>query len=139
MVFHRWLPKIVSPEKIAIWRDHQDGSWLVRTSENRKTAVSYVRDSYGSAQLASLLQEAKKWKRKLDEMGIGLVLTLVPSPDSDRSLVEAIGSELKVGTILAPRETKTSAAAAHNSSLPPQSKGIVEMNAILLPILKLFS
>lgn len=103
---HRWLPKLIAPEKIAIWRCHRDGSWIVRTSENQHLAVSYVEVASLTGESAAMLAAARDWKRELDQLGIGLAITLVPSPDSDSSLAEAIGTDLGVATILAPIDSQ---------------------------------
>ncbi len=105
---HRWLPKIISPEQVAIWRNHENGAWSVRSSDVKPTNVAYLERESLATETEVLIASAHHWKEQLDRLGTTLVLTLVPSPESNVTLARKLGEELGVPLILAPSDASFS-------------------------------
>ncbi len=97
---HRWVPRLHSAEKIAIWRAHADGAWLVRTRESGAGSVSIADTPLGPEAYQPLLERARDFQNALTERGARLVLTVVPSPEANAWLARQLAVDLNVPAIV---------------------------------------
>lgn len=93
---HRVVPKIVNSDRIAIWRRHVDGSWIVLSDESQEAPVSYIRSTVGPSEFSAAIEAAASYRDRLDALGIQMLFTLVPSKTSNLDFAEAMAEELEI-------------------------------------------
>ena len=99
-LIHQWVPKLVAPENIAIWRGRETGAWIVRFNEKKESAVSYMTEEPDRDLMAKLMHSVSQFQKALSSRDTKLVLTLVPSDHSNVTIVKRIARALGISTLL---------------------------------------
>ena len=101
---HRWIPKLVDPEKIAIWREHENGAWNLSVRDDRQATVSYVATESDDSLPSKYVKAVGRFRKAMELRGIQTVLTLVPSPMANATFAKQIARTSGMDLILVSSE-----------------------------------